>query len=101
MQSVCHEQVLKSIENGHHLYFNSDQYNITLSDHFFCTVEVPKHVKDEEELFEGDIKLTPEQKAILQSDDATIENWRIAAQKWKRDGIPYVLDSSLCMLLIK
>ena len=86
------------------MYFNSDQYNninITLSDQFFCTVEVPKHVKDEEDLFEGDIKLTAEQKAILQSDDAAIENWRIAAQKWKRDGIPYVLDSSLCMLLIK
>ena len=72
-----------------------------LSNQFFCTVEVPKHVKDEEELFEGDIKLTAEQKAILQSDDATIENWRIAAQKWQRDGIPYVLDSSLCTLLIK
>ena len=58
-------------------------------------------MKDEEELFEGDIKLTAEQKAILQSDDATIENWRRAAQKWQRDGIPYVLDSSLCMLPIK
>ena len=95
---------MKSIENGHHLYFNSVQCTnifIKLSDQFFCTVEVPKHVKDTEELFEGDIKLTAEQKAILQSDDATIENWRIAAQKWKRDGIPYVLDSSLCMLLIK
>ena len=68
---------------------------------FFCTVEVPKHVKDKEDLFEGDIKLTPEQKAILQSDDATIENWRRAAQKWQRDGIPYILDSSLCMLPIK
>ena len=72
-----------------------------LSDRFFCTVEVPKHVKDTEDLFEGDIKLTSEQKAILQSDDATIENWRRAAQKWQRDGIPYVLDSSLCMLPIK
>ena len=58
-------------------------------------------MKNKEELFEGDIKLTPEQKAILQSDDATIENWRRAAQKWQRDGIPYVLDSSLCMLPIK
>ena len=58
-------------------------------------------MKDTEDLFEGDIKLTAEQKAILQSDDATIENWRRAAQKWQRDGIPYVLDSSLCMLPIK
>ena len=57
-------------------------------------------MKDEEDLFEGDIKLTPAQKAILQSDDATIENWRRVAQKWKQDGIPYVLDSSLCMLLL-
>ena len=56
-------------------------------------------MKDKEDLFDGDIKLTPQQKAILQSDDATIENWRRVAQKWKRDGIPYVLDSSLCMLL--
>ena len=86
------------------MYFKSVHYNndyITMSDQSFCTVEVPKHVKDTEDLFEGDIKLTAEQKAILQSDDATIENWRIAAQKWQRDGIPYVLDGRLCTLLIK
>jgi len=57
-----------------------------------------KHVKEEEDLFEGDIKLTPKQKAALQSDHATIENWRIAANKWQRDSIPYILDSSLCRL---
>lgn len=57
-------------------------------------------MKAEEDLFEGDIKLTPAQKAVLQSDDATIENWRRVAQKWQRDGIPCVLDSSLCRLLL-
>ena len=63
-------------------------------------MEVPEDVEDEEDLFEGDIKLTAEQKAVLQSDDATIENWNRLAQKWQRDHIPYVLDSSLCMLPI-
>ena len=67
---------------------------------FLCIVEAPKHVKAEEDLFEGDIKLTPAQKAVLQSDDATIENWRRFAQKWQRDGIPCVLDRSLCRLLL-
>ena len=59
-------------------------------------------VYDQDEgLFEGDIELTPEQKAMLLSDDATIENWARAAQMWNRDRIPYVLDSSLGRLLIK
>ena len=62
----------------------------------FPTVEE----QDDDDLFEGDIKLTPEQKALLQSDDATIENWNRNARKWQRDHIPYVLDRSLCMLLI-
>ena len=57
--------------------------------------------QDEEDLFEGDIELTPEQKAILLSDDATIENWARSAQMWSRDRIPYVLESSLSRLLIK
>ena len=57
-----------------------------------------KHVKEEEDLFEGDIKLTPKQKAALQSDHATTQNWDTSADKWQRDGIPYVLDSSLCRL---
>ena len=62
----------------------------------FPTVEE----QDDDDLFEGDIKLTPEQKALLQSDDATIENWNRNTQKWQRDHIPFVLDRSLCMLLI-
>ena len=55
-------------------------------------------MKEEEDLFEGDIKLTPKQKAALQSDHATTQNWDTSADKWQRDGIPYVLDSSLCRL---
>ena len=71
------------------------------SDQFSHTVVMSVYDQDEEDLFEGDIELTPEQKAMLLSDDATIENWRIAAQMWNRDRIPYVLDSSLSRLLIK
>ena len=71
------------------------------SDQFSYTVVMSVYDQDEEDLFEGDIELTPEQKAMLLSDDATIENWRIAAQMWNRDRIPYVLDSSLSRLLIK
>ena len=71
------------------------------SDQFSYTVVMSVYDQDEEDLFEGDIELTPEQKALLLSDDATIENWRIAAQMWNRDRIPYVLDSSLSRLLIK
>lgn len=71
---------------------------LELHDKISPTVEVPEHVDDEEDLFEGDIKLTPKQKAALQSDDATIENWGRSALKWPRDGIPYVLDSSLSRL---
>jgi len=56
---------------------------------------------ENQDLFEGDIKLTPEQKAALQSNDATIENWRRRGKKWQRDNIPYVLDSGLCRLSIK
>ena len=56
---------------------------------------------ENEDLFEGDIKLTPEQKAALQSNDATIENWKKYANKWQRDHIPYVLDGGLCRLPIK
>ena len=60
-----------------------------------------KHVK-EEDLFEGDIKLTPKQKAALQSDHkATVQNWRITADKCQRDGIPYFLNSRLCRLPYK
>ena len=65
----------------------------------FPTVEEQEYV-DDDDLFQGDIKLTPEQKALLQSDDATIENWNRNSRKWQRDHIPYVLDRSLCMLLI-
>ena len=57
--------------------------------------------EQDEDLFEGDIELTPEQKAMLLSDDATIENWYRYAKMWNRDRIPYVLDSSLSRLLIK
>ena len=71
------------------------------SDQFSYTVVMSVYDQDEEDLFEGDIELTPEQKALLLSDDATIENWRIAAEMWNRDRIPYVLDSSLSRLLIK
>ena len=53
------------------------------------------------DLFEGDIKLTPEEKAaILSGDDASVENWQRSARKWQRDHIPYVLDSSLCKLIV-
>lgn len=69
-----------------------------MSDQFLHTAEVPE---DEEDLFEGDIMLTPEEKAALLSDDATIENWYRYATKWQRDRIPYVLDGSLCKSLIK
>ena len=55
---------------------------------------------EDDDLVVGDIELTPEQKALLQSDDATIENWNKNSQKWQRDYIPCVLDSSLYMLLI-
>ena len=60
-----------------------------------------EYEQDEEDLFEGDIELTPEQKAMLLSDDPTLENWSKYAWKWRRDHIPYVLDRSLCRLLFK
>ena len=58
---------------------------------FFLTVK--------EDLFEGDIKLTPQEKAALLSGDASVENWKRAAQKWQRDHIPYVLDGGLCKFI--
>ena len=56
-------------------------------------------MEDEDYLFQGDIKLSPEEKAALLSDDATVESWDRAAQKWQQDRIPYVVDKSLCRLL--
>ena len=55
----------------------------------------PSHfpVSDEEDLIEGDIKPTMEQKALLQSADATIETWNRAARKWQQDHIPYYSGS--------
>ena len=68
-------------------------------DKFPHTAEVPKYVEDEDYLFQGDIKLSPEDKAALLSDDATVESWDRAAQKWQRDRIPYVVDQNLCKVL--
>ena len=56
-------------------------------------------MEDGDYLFQGDIKLSPEDKAALPSDGATVESWDRAAQKWQRDRIPYVVDKNLCRLL--